>query len=193
MPVKLISRKSSDQLTNKIAFVGDDDHKLFGLISFPGTTEYVVPAGASTFKTWSTKTPDEISTDVMGMVNAIMVPTNGVESPNTLLLPLKQYNDVAGRRMTDGNDTTVLTYILTQNPYIDTIEWITELKEAGASSTDRMMAYERDEDILTLELPQIYEVFGPVQKGLEFEFIAHARTGGVRIYYPAAVAYGDGI
>ena len=186
------SRKSSDQLTNSIAWNGNEDHKLQGLINYPGITEFTVPAGDGGIP-WSLKTPDEIVTDVTGMVNAVMVPTNGVEQPNTLLLPLLQYNDIASRRMTDGDATTVLTFILEKNPYIDTIEWVDELSGAGAAGADRMMVYQRDEDILTLELPQAYEVFGPQQKAMEFEFFAHAKTGGVIVYYPAAVAFGDGI
>ncbi len=191
------SRKSSDQLMNKLAWLGDSDHKLQGLINYPGTTKFTVPVGASTFKTWSSKTPDEIVADVTGMVNAVMVPTNGVEQPDTLLLPLKQYNDIASRRMTDGNDATVLSYILDKSPYINTVEWVDELvgvgEDFGSGVTDRMMVYEKDEDILTFEIPQPYEVFGPQQKAMEFEFFAHAKTGGVIIYYVAAVAFGDGI
>lgn len=187
------SRKSSDQLMNQIAWLGNSDYNIQGFLNFPGITEFTVPVGASTFKTWSSKTPDEIVADVTGIVNSIMVPTNGVEQPDTLLLPLSQFNDIASRRMTDGNDKTVLTYILENNPYINTVEWVDELATAGASSGTRMMCYQKDDDILTFEIPQPYEVFGPQQQALEFIFFAHAKTGGVIVYYPAAVAFGDGI
>lgn len=188
------SRKSSDQLTNSIAWSGDTDHNLKGLIAFPGITEYTVPTdGTGTSATWATKTPDQIVRDVMGMVNAIMVPTNGVEQPDTLILPLTQHNDIAGHRMTGGDSTTVLSYILKNNPFINRIDWVDELSGAGASSTDRMMMYSMDDDTLTLEIPQPYEVFGPQQEAMEFIFTAHARTAGVFVYYPAAVVFGDGI
>jgi len=188
------SRKSIDQLTNSIAWNGNTDHNLKGLINFPGLTEYTVPNdGTGALKTWATKTPDQIARDIMGMVNAIMVPTNGVEQPNTLLLPLAQHNDIAGRRMTGGDTTTVLSYIIKNNPYIDRIDWVDELTTAGASSTARMMMYSMDTDTLTLEIPQPYEVFGPQQKAMEFIFSAHAKTGGTVVYYPLAVVFGDGI
>lgn len=188
------SRKSIDQLTNSIAWNGNTDHNLKGLIDFPGTTEYTVPNdGTGVSKTWSTKTPDQIVRDVMGMVNAIMVPTNGVEQPDTLILPLLQYNYIASQRMTDGDSKTILTFILENNPYINRIDWVDELTTAGAGNTARMMAYSMDEDTLTLEMPQPYEVFGPQQKSMEFVFTAHAKTGGTVVYYPLAIAYGDGI
>lgn len=188
------SRKSSDQLTNSIAWNGNTDHNLKGLINFPGTTEYTVPNdGVAVSKTWASKTPDQIARDVMGMVNSIMNPTNGIEQPDTLILPLLQYNDIAARRMTGGDSTTVLSFILKENPYINRIDWVDELKTAGAGATARMMAYSMDDDTLTLEIPQPYEVFGPQQEAMEFVFTAHARTAGVFIYYPAAVCYGDGI
>jgi hypothetical protein len=188
------ARRAIDELVNEIAFNGDSDYNLQGLIDYPGITEYTVPNdGTGSSKLWSTKTPDQIVRDVTGMVDAIVDPTNGREAPDTLLLPVSQYLIIANTRMTDGNDKTIMTYIRENNPFIQRIEWVTELKTAGAGSTDRMMLYMNDPRNLTLEIPQPFEQFAPQQKGMEFEVPCHAETGGVIVYYPLSICFGDGI
>lgn len=188
------ARRASDEKVDSIAWNGDSDNGLKGLIGYPGTTEYTVPAdGTGTTKTWSTKTPDQIVRDITGMINAIVDTTNGREAPDTLILPIAQYLIMANTRMTDGNDKTILKYVMENNPFLKTIEWVVELKTAGAGSTARMIAYTRSPENLTLEIPQPFEQFAPQPKGMEFEVPCHQETGGVIVYYPLSVAWGDGI
>lgn len=187
------ARRANDEKVNSVAFSGDSEFGLQGLIDYPGITEYTVPNGTSGTTPWTTKTPDEIVADLTGMVNAIVDTTNGREAPDTLLLPIAQYNYIANTRMTGGDTTTILTFFLDNNPYINTVDWIVELKGAGASGGDRMMMYANDSEHLTLEMPQMFEQFDPQQKGMEFEIPCHSETAGVIVYYPLSVSYGDGI
>lgn len=188
------ARRAIEEEIDSIAWDGDSDYGLNGLIDYPGITEYTVPAdGTGSVKLWSAKTPDKIVRDVTGMVDAIVDTTNGREAPDTLLLPITQYLYIANTRMTDGNDKTIMTYIMDNNPFINTIEWVVELAGAGAGATDRMMLYTRSPNNLTLEIPQPFEQFSPQQKGMEYEVPVHAETGGVIVYYPLSVCYGDGI
>lgn len=189
-----MARRAVEEKINDIAWNGDTDYNIDGFIDYPGITEYTVPNdGTGPSKEWATKTPDQIIRDLTGMINAIIDTTNGVEAPDTLLLPIEQYNYIANTRMTDGNDKTILTYFLENNPFIDTVEWLVELKGAGASSTDRMMVYTRDDEHLTLDIPQPFEQFPPQPRGLEFEIPTQEETAGVIVYYPLSIAYGDGI
>jgi len=188
------ARRASDEKINSIAWNGDSDYNMIGFIDYPGITEYTVPAdGTSTTKTWSTKTPDQIVRDVSDMITAVIDATNGIEIPNTLLLPIDQYMILVNTRMTDGNDKTILTYIMENNPFLTKIDWLTELKTAGASSTARMMVYPNDSDHVTLEIPMPYSQLSPQQKGYGFEILTETKCAGVIIYYPLSVAYGDGI
>lgn len=188
------ARRAVDQEINDIAFNGDSTYGLGGFINASGITAYTVLAdGVGASKTWATKTPDQIVRDITGMVSAVMVPTNGIEVPDTLLLPLTQYNYIANTRMGIGNDTTILQYVLKNNPAIKTIDWLTELTTAGSGGVARMMVYKKDPMKLSLELPMAFEQFAPQQKGMEYFIPCHARCGGVIVYYPASIAYGDGI
>jgi len=188
------ARRAVEQKMNNIAWSGDSDYNIQGLIDYPGITEYTVPAdGTASSKLWSAKTPDQIVRDVTGLVSAVIAPTNGLEEPDTLLLPIEQYEYIANARMTDGNDKTIMTYILENNPHISRIEWLNELDGAGVGGTDRMMVYPMDERNLTFEIPQMFEMFDADKEGMTYKVPCHAETAGVIVYYPASIAYGDGI
>lgn len=188
------ARRAIDEKINDIAFSGDSKSGLQGFINYPGISEYTIPAdGTGSSKLWSTKTPDQIVRDMAGIVSGIVDSTNGRETPDTLLLPIAQYQYIANTRMSDNTDKTILAYFLANNPFIKRVEWVVELNAAGTGATDRMMAYAKDDMHLTLEIPRVFESFDPVQKGMEFEVPCHAETAGIIVYYPLSVAYGDGI
>lgn len=188
------ARRSIDQLIDNLAWDGDSNYSIQGFIDYPGITEYVVPAdGTGSSKLWSTKTPDQIIRDMSGIVTAIVSSTNGVEAPDTMLMPIDQFNYISNTRMTGDSERTIMKFFLENNPFIKTIDWLVELKGAGASATDRMMVYENNPDKLTLEIPQPFEAFAAQQKGMEFEIPCHAETAGMIVYYPLSIAYADGI
>jgi hypothetical protein len=189
-----MAKRAIDEKINSIALSGDSASGLNGFINASGITEYTVLAdGTGSCKLWSAKTADQIVRDITGLVSAVMVPTAGKEVPDTLVLPLTQYNLIANTRMGSYNDTTILQYVLKNSPAIKQIEWLSELAGAGASGTNRMMVYAKDPMKLTLEIPRPFEQFEAQQQGMEFQIPCHAKCGGVLIYYPLSVAYGDGI
>jgi hypothetical protein len=188
------ARRAIEELTDKLAWFGDTETGIQGFINYPGITEFTVPNdGTGSSKTWATKTGDQIVRDVTGLVNAVWATTNGREVPDTLLLPMEQYNLIATKRMEGNSDMTVLKYLKENLAYLTKIDWLPELDTAGAAGTDRMIVYVRDLEHVSLELPQPFEQFPAQQKGMEFEIFCHARHGGVIVYYPLSVAYGDGI
>jgi hypothetical protein len=187
------ARRAIEEKIDDIAWNGDTSHALQGLINYPGITEYTVPNdGTSTTKTWSTKTAAQIIRDLTGLMNAVSVPTYGREEIDTILLPREQYNLIKNMQMNTYNDKTILQFFLTNNPGV-TVEILDELNGAGASATDRMMAYVRDPEHLTLEIPQPFEQLEADKKGMEYEIPCHAECGGVIVYYTAAIVFGDGI
>jgi hypothetical protein len=185
----IVNRKIDD-----IAWAGDTEYNLQGFIDFPGIQEYTVPAdGTGSSKKWVDKTPDQIVRDVAGLFTTVITGTNRVETPDTLLLPSDQFEYINTTRMTDGNDTTIMKFIMDNNVHVKSIEWVLELKGAGASSTDRMMAFPRDPDIVELNISQPVEMFDADKEGMEYVVPVHAETAGIICFYPLAISYGDGI
>ena len=123
-------------------------------------------------------------------VSAIINASNMKEQPDTILLAYEDYNKISTTRNSDSSDVTVLEYFLRTNPYIRNVEPINQLDaDNSVLNTNRMVVYKRDPEKVQLHIPQPLELFPPQQRGLEFIVPAHARVGGVALYYPKSVIY----
>jgi hypothetical protein len=192
------ARKSNDQKVNKIAFFADGSKQyggLYGLFYNPNVTKSEATTG-----NWigGSATATEIITDVNECINSVISLTNGVEIPNTLLLPQEEYSHIATKPRSDYSDTTILEFLQRVNPGV-TFEALNECEDVspnprtGTGSANIMIAYNRNPDNLTLEIPQPYEQMSPQERNLEQVVPTHSRIGGVIIYYPLSVHIVDGI
>lgn len=187
------ARKAVEMKLNDIVENGEASTGLIGLFNASGISEYTVPAGAATTKTWATKTSDEILADLNGIVNYIITSTNGIETPDIMAMPLSSYNLISQKRLSTDSEKTVLTYFLENNPYIKRVEWFTTLETAGASGAKRFMAWKNDPDHLVVDMPLAFRQEPVLQDGLSFNVPCRAKTAGVTIFYPKSVCFGDGI
>lgn len=187
------ARRGIDQKHNAIAKSGSAADGLLGFLNQSNTTAFNVPNGAAGTATWATKTPDEIVADMFDIAQGIVTSTKGVEIPDTLLLPLAQHGLISTRRMGDGSDATILEHFLKASPWVKSVLPWHELAGAGTGPTDRMVCYRKDPDALQYIMPVPFEQFAPQQQGMVMKTHCHARTGGVVVYYPLSISYGDGI
>lgn len=189
----IAAKRAIDELQNTIALQGDATANLKGLINIPNMSEYSTPNGAGGDTEWATKTPTEIMADIKGIFTTVINATNGIEVPDTFLMPLANYNILAFTDYGDSRDKTLLQKVRETFPQLTTIDWLTELATAGDGGSARMMMYVNDAEHLTLEIPQAFEQFPYQQVGQEYKVDCHQRTAGVICYYPLSVAYGDDI
>lgn len=193
------ARRAIAQKENTLAFFGDAASNTPGFINAANITSVSIPAtGTGSTTQWVNKTPDQILFDMNLVSNTIVSTSLGVEIPDTLLLPLSQYNYVSSTARSANSDTTILNYFLQNNPYVKQVEWLNELKGAGASGSgsspyDRMMAYRRSPEVLTMEVPSDFEQLELQKRNLEFVVDCIEFYAGVLVYYPLAIAFGDGI
>jgi hypothetical protein len=187
------AKRASDEKVNSIALIGDVDHNIPGFINYPGITVATLPAdGTGTSKLWSSKTPDQIVRDLTLMVSSVFDTTNGVEQIDTILMPIAQYLYIKNTKMSITGNLTILQFFLQNNPEI-MIDWLTELKGAGANGADRMLGYVRDPLHVTLEIPLPYTQLPPQEDGYGFNIYTEQKTAGVIVYYPLAMCYADGL
>lgn len=188
------ARRANDQLVNKIAWFGDADHGLKGLLNHANIPVASVPNdGTGSLTTFASKTPDQILRDMNKLCNDIITLTKGVEAPNTLLMPLSQFTLISTTARSTTSDTTILEYFLKNSPSVKSVEWVNELAGAGTGGVDVMVAYDRNPDKVTLEIPQPFEQFPVQERGLEFLVPCHSRCGGVIVYYPLSISIAEGI
>lgn len=177
-----------------LSLFGDTMTGLKGFFNHPNLPEVVLPAdGTGSSKAWSTKSPDQILRDLNLMANAPFISTKGVETPDTLVLPLDQFTLVSTTKLSANSDTTILEFFLSKTPFIKNVDTHYRLDGAGAGATDRAIVYKRDLDAISLEIPQDFEQFPAQEEGMEFVVYCHERFGGVIFHAPLSAAFADGI
>lgn len=180
------------QLMNKLAFFGDSEYGIQGLLTNSNIPSAPVVAGAATTLTWATKTPDEILKDLNSAVSDMLDLTKGVEVPNTIVMPIAQYNHIATTARSANSDTTILEFFKGNNPGIE-VMWATELKGAFAGSADGFIVYNRNTDKLFMEIPMMVEVSPAQEKGLSYVVPVESKFGGVIVPYPLSISFRRGI
>jgi hypothetical protein len=179
-------RRAYEEKVEGIAMFGESSVGLAGFFN-NSTVDLVV---ADKWFTDSGTTAQEMLELLNYGVTAIVNGSQMKEEPDTILMPFEDYSKVSTTRNSDSSDVTVLEYFLRTNPYIRNVEPINQLKAGNGSLTkNRMVVYKRDPQKVQLHLPQPLELFPPQQRGLEFIVPAHARVGGVALYYPKSVIY----
>ena len=179
-------RRAYEEKVEEVAMFGEASASLAGF--FNNSTVDVLQADK--WFTDSGTTAQEMLELLNYGVTAIVNGSKMKEQPDTILMPYEDFRVVSTQRNSDSSDFTVLEYFLRTNPYITSIEPINQLdKDNSSLSTNRMVVYKRDPQKVQLHIPQPLELFPPQQRGLEFVVPAHARVGGVAIYFPKSVIY----
>jgi hypothetical protein len=181
-------RRAYEEKVESVALFGEST---VGLAGFFNNSSVDIVAADKWFTTASI-TAQEMNELLNYGVSAIINGSKMKEQPDTILLGYEDYNKVSTTRNSDSSDVTVLEYFLRTNPYIRNVEPINQLTKGnngGKLNTSRMVVYKRDPEKVQLHIPQPLELFPAQQRGLEFIVPAHARVGGVALYYPKSVIY----
>lgn len=179
-------RRAYEEKVEEVAMFGEAS---VGLAGFFNNSTVDVVAADKWFST-SGVTSQEMLDLLNYGVSAIINGSNMKEQPDTILMPYEDYNTISTRRNSDSSDVTVLEYFMRTNPFIRNIEPINQLDADKSTLTkNRMVIYKRDPQKVQLHIPQPLELFPPQQRGLEFIVPAHARVGGVSLYYPKSALY----
>lgn len=192
------ARRANDQKINRLAWFGDQVYQILGMLNNANVPiGTVLNDGTASATQWTSKTPDQILYDMNALANSIPAITKSVEMPNTLLLPVAQYTLIASTPRSATSDTTILEYFIQNNPFITTVDWVPELAGAGPVvddvATDVMIAYDKNPDKLTMEIPMPFTQYPPQERGLEFVVPCESRYGGIIVYYPLSLSIGYGI
>lgn len=176
---------------NRLAFYGDAEAGVTGWLTSAVAKDPVETQSSNV--AWEDKTPDQILIDLNDAVSDIIDETNGAEQPNTVVLPIKQYQLIATTRMSAGTDTTILQYFLNNSPVINEVTWANELKGAFDSGADGFIVYDRSQDKFWQEIPQAFEQLPVQEYNLSYKIPCHSKHGGVIVPYPKSQVMRYGI
>ena len=179
-------RRAYEEKVQEIAFFGDAASGMKGFFNNDQVDKLVPDHWFDT----ADVTTDEMLQLLNEAPTRLVQNSNMKEMPNTMLVPYSVYRTISTTPRSSTSDTTVMEFYLRTNPMITSIEPINELeaaKSGGALSKDRIVVYDRSPDKLQLHIPQPLEFLPPLRKNLEFSVAAHARIGGLALYYPKSV------
>lgn len=189
-------RRATREKENDICWNGDANAGLLGILNNTNVPTQAVPTGAGGFL-WSQKTADEIIEDIRIGTSKVRTQSKGIHQANTMVLPIAQYDIIAGLPRSIHSDTTVLQFIL-NNKEAYGLDMVTtlpvELINAFVGGTkDGAIIYEKDPEVLELRIPMEL-LLHPVQpRNLEFVINGEARNAGVVIRRPLAMVFLTGI
>ena len=186
-----------DRLMNKIAWAGDEEAGLVGVLSANNNVPVYTLAdnAAGTSKAWKDKDQDEIIADISGMRQFMATTTMNVEVPDTVIIPPSVRIALGGRRI-EGTSDTVFSFITKAFPELT---WV-EAPELEANSGDvnpygkaLMIMFKNDPSKLTIEVPLDFYQYAAQPEGLEIQIPCEARIAGALMYYPMSMLIAAGI
>ena len=95
-------RFACDNLVERTVFFGDDSVGFKGFMNYPGVTISSAANGAAGSPEWSKKTAAEMVKDITDGLATVWSNSRGVFLPNTVFLPLEQFNLLAKRSVLDN-------------------------------------------------------------------------------------------
>ena len=195
------ARRIAESKLWTVAMTGDVEKGWTGMVNDPNVpTANAAATGTGATTTFSTKTPANVLADVNNAIIGIVTTTVEAEMADTVLLPTTSFLSLSSTPRSDNSDTTILSYLESNNPYTAetgqklTIRAMRALETAGAGGTKRMIAYRRSPDVLRFHLPMPHKFLPPFQKSsMSWEIGGIMRTGGTEVRLPKAMNYIDGI
>lgn len=190
------ARYAIDRKTNEIAFAGDKEHNLMGMLSTGNNIPLYTLATVESKTAWKDKSAAEILADINGMFACQSKLTQDVERADTLAIPPAQYIDISTRQI-PNTGYTVKKFLLENAPYLKEIISAPELA-AGSVATnpygsDVAMLYTNSADKFSLEIPMAFYQYPLQNRNLEVIVPCEERVAGIILYYPLSALIAVGI
>lgn len=154
----------------------------------------VAADGTSGSRLWSAKDGDLILRDINDAITSVETGTGETHIANTLVLPTSAFNYFATKRIGDTG-STVMAFLQANNLAGTGLRILKSraLETAGATGTRRMVAYDRDPDVLRFFLPGPHRFYPPFWKStFVYEVAGLMNVGGLDVRLPKAIVYRDG-
>ena len=190
------ARYAIDRKTNEIAFAGDKEHKLMGMLSSDNNIPLYTLATVETKTSWKDKSAAEILADINGMFAYQSRITQDVERADTLALPPAVFIDISTRQI-PNTGYTVKRFLLENAPYLKNIitapELSAENKATNPYGVDVAMLYTNSADKFSLDIPIAFYQYPLQNRNLEVIVPCEERVAGIVLYYPLSALLAVGV
>ena len=192
------ARRGMEEKLSDLAWNGESAYNIVGILDNPNIPQAEVAApGTGSDRTWAggDKTPLEIIADITTAIADIVSTTNEVHTPNTVVVPVAQFQYLIRTPYSDKVPMSIMRYITDPlNKFgIDMFEQAPELASTGPGSEDQMLVYERTDEVLQFRIPMELRAMPPEQRNLEFLINMESECAGLVVRYPLACSFSYGI
>jgi hypothetical protein len=178
-----VARNVLERFHDDVIAFGDTTRGLKGLANNSDIPEVASESGG-----WDgTETNDEIIADLIKLCHAPKQATHGLFTADTLVLPLSKEPRLS-QPYSAFDVRSVLQVFLQGATFIKSVQFWDKLDDATDETGPLALAYAKSPIVVEYVCPVRFEDFPPEQENLEFQVILHARTGGLSIHYPLAMA-----
>lgn len=183
-------------------YTGFETYGTTGLINNPDVVTQGVKTNAASKTKWADKTADEILEDINAAITAGWAAAEYDLSaiPNHILIPYQQYTLLQTKRVSELAEKTIMQFLLENNVATlnggELVIGATSFcKGAGASGTDRMVAYVNNDKFVAIEelVPLARTMTAPNTDKLSYDSIYMANLSEVEFFYTQPITYWDGI
>ena len=194
------ARYAIERTTNTIAYVGNKEHGLMGMLStennIPLYTLSTVTVDGEEKTEFKYKTAAQILDDINGMFAYQAKLTKNVERADTLQIPASAFIDISTRQI-PNTGFTVLKFLMDNAPYLKKIVPAHEL-EADSTETNPygsgvMLLYTNSADKFSLEIPMPFYQYPLQNRNLEVVVPCEERVAGIIMYYPLSALIAVGV
>ncbi|MFK4871657.1 DUF2184 domain-containing protein [Novosphingobium sp. ZW T3_23] len=188
------ARMIADKFVYDRVIRGSSEKNFTGMINQAAVPTANAPTGG-----WATATPDQMLADVNAALQDVYVNSKETALADSLLLPTSKFLFINNARITN-TQTSVLSYLAQNNSFTAiskrplNIAPSRELETAGASSTARMIAYEKSPDNMEFFLPGMFE-FLPLfaTSSMTWRVDGVMNVGQFELYRPKTMSYRDNL
>lgn len=187
-------------------YYGDTSLNITGLVNNSLVTNISnVVQGASGQTYWSTKTPDEILSDVNTALTSVWSASAWAVIPSRMLLPPVQFGYISTQKVSLAGNVSILKYLQDNNLLTSTgrgkldilpCKWLIGAGVGGTvgveSAHDRMLIYTKDKKRVRFPMTMLQRT--PIQYDSVYHKSTYfCRLGAVEVVYPETIGYFDGI
>jgi hypothetical protein len=184
----MAARDAFEYLVDAVAHTGNTALGIEGLFNTTGITSV---AAAQTI---ALANPDQILATFNSNITAIWANSKGIDLPDTVVMPIAQYGDIATRRLGAGDGSmTVLDYIKAKNVYTAQTGRELTIEASHYITNNRMVIYRNVPEVVKMYMPMPLQFMPPQARGLQVDVYGMFRFAPLNIRRPGAMRYVTGL
>ena len=185
-----LARRGFEEHAQTLLFNGDTARGLQGLLTHTGIQ---TSAAGSTWATLAVPaTMDSFITEFNQPINTIIANTQEREIPDRYLIPVAQFNLLAGTRLNTVSDITLLQFFRQNNPSTARTGKPLEIRSVPQLS-GKSLVYSSSPDVMVGHIPMPLQFVAPQPINLKIRVPGEYKLAGLEVRYPGACAYRTGI